>query len=146
MAFDVGELLVGLFGGDTAAVLPVPVASGSPSTADGIEGVSVGLVPSAPLAMPSALWLDDEAEPLGPCPKCGGLEPWFDGWGRRRCVVCEGDILGRALALAATAARLRANRPPTRPVVASEWAGATPKTLAISAQEAAFYGVDCKPS
>lgn len=100
MEYDVGDLLESLFGG---AVPVIVVTTAQP------EAVEV----PTPIIDPEAANADEIPDfeslppPGDPCPRCGSLEAWENILGRRRCGVCERDILEKAIGLTIRAARLR---------------------------------------
>ena len=55
-------------------------------------------------------WPVDSIDPGEPCPVCGSLLKWWDGWGTEHCQNCERETLTRAHALAEWAAAIRAGR------------------------------------
>jgi hypothetical protein len=111
MDYDVADMLDSLFGRPIPTVIsgivPTMISEAAPAA---ISDVAPMVISADREEVPNVEEVPDfdSLPPLGgPCPGCGGLEEWTDLLGRRRCGVCERDILEKAIDWASRAARLR---------------------------------------
>jgi hypothetical protein len=95
----------------TVAIPPALLAQVKAHKADLLAALRpmFGLAPVAPPTsdLPEIVPFDALPLPGPPCAVCGSLEQWQDLLGRKRCGVCDADVLHKSLQLVNRATRLR---------------------------------------